>query len=48
MSIGTILGSMVPTWVGGASLLGGWSVFGGVVGGIVGIWVGVKLSKLLF
>jgi hypothetical protein len=48
MSIGTIIGSMVPTWVAGASLLGGWSVLGGVIGGIIGIWVGAKINKLFF
>jgi hypothetical protein len=46
MSIGTIVGGLVPTWLGDASLLDGWSILGGVVGGIVGIWVGAKINKL--
>lgn len=42
--VGLTLGSMVPALWGG-SLLGGWSILLGFVGGVVGIWLGVVISK---
>jgi len=47
MTIGTIVGGFVPVWFGDSSLLDGWSILGGLVGGALGIWLGVKLAKLL-
>lgn len=41
------IGSYVPTLFGDNDLLGGWSILGGLVGGLFGIWVGVKVSKYL-
>lgn len=38
-------GSYVPVLLGDASFFDGWSVLGGLVGGLFGIWVGAKLSK---
>ena len=44
-TIGIIIGSYVPILLGDSSLLDGWSILGGVIGGFLGIWVGVKLAK---
>ena len=41
---GTI-GAYVPVLFGDNDLLSGWSILGGVIGGLFGIWVGVKLAK---
>ena len=41
------LGSYVPMLFGDNSLLSGWSILGGMIGGFVGIWAGVKLYKLM-
>jgi len=43
VSVGGVLGGYVPVLLGAGSL-SGWSLLGGFVGGLVGIWVGVKLS----
>ena len=44
--VGMTLGSMVPMlWNG--DLLGGMSILLGLVGGIVGIWLGVKIGNAL-
>lgn len=48
MTIGTILGGLVPALFGDSSLFDGWSILGSVIGGILGIWVGAKVNKLLF
>lgn len=40
-----LIGSYIPVLFGDNDLLGGWSIFGGVVGGLFGIWVGVKLAQ---
>lgn len=40
-----LVGSYIPVLFGDNDLLGGWSIFGGVVGGLFGIWVGVKLAQ---
>jgi hypothetical protein len=47
MTIGTIIGGLVPIWLGDASLLDGWSILGGLIGGALGIWIGVKIGKAL-
>ena len=44
--LGTTLGSYIPVFWGG-SLLSLTSIFFSVMGGIVGIWIGYRLSKLL-
>ena len=46
MSIGMTVGAFVPLLWGG-SALGGWSILLGLVGGIVGIWAGVKVGNQL-
>lgn len=45
MTVGTIIGSILPTWLGDKEPFDVWSIVGGVVGGLAGIWLGVKLSK---
>lgn len=42
--IGMTLGSLVPALWGG-SMLGGMSILLGLVGGVVGIWLGVAVSN---
>ncbi len=39
------IGSYVPVLFGDNDLLSGWSILMGTVGGLFGIWVGVKLYK---
>ncbi len=39
------LGAYLPTLFGDAELLDGWSILGGLVGGLFGIWLGVVVSK---
>ncbi len=46
-TIGGAIGSYVPILFGDSELLDGWSILGGVVGGLAGIWLGVKLYKRL-
>jgi hypothetical protein len=41
----SIVGGYVPVLFGDNELLDGWSVLGGLVGGIVGIWLGVYAAK---
>lgn len=41
--VGGSIGGYVPVLL-GASSFGGWSILGAFVGGIVGIYVGVKMS----
>ena len=45
MTIGTTIGSFIPVWFGDSSFFDGWSILGGLIGGIAGIWLGVKISK---
>lgn len=44
-SVGGILGGYIPVMFGDNSLLDGWSILTGTIGGFVGIWLGVKLSQ---
>lgn len=46
LTIGGYLGSYVPTWF-GADLLSGWSIFGSLVGSLLGVWVGYKVAERL-
>lgn len=43
--IGMGTGSYIPVLFGDSSFLDGWSILGGLVGGIAGIWLGVQLAK---
>jgi len=40
-----LIGSYIPVLFGDNDLLSGWSILGGVIGGLFGIWVGVKLAQ---
>ena len=45
LTVGSAAGSFIPAlW--GADWFSMWSVFLGMVGGLVGIWAGYKLSRL--
>ena len=45
LTVGSVVGSYLPTlW--GAGFFSMWSVLLGGIGGLVGIWVGYKLSRL--
>lgn len=41
------LGGYLPVLFGDNNMLDGWSILGGLVGGIFGIWLGVVVSKRL-
>lgn len=41
----SIAGAYVPVLFGDTDMLSGWSILGGLIGGIFGIWVGVQVSK---
>lgn len=40
-----LVGSYLPVLFGDNDLLSGWSILCGVIGGLFGIWVGVKLAQ---
>jgi len=44
-TIGSIAGAYIPMLFGDKELIDGWGILMGVVGGIVGIWLGVVVSK---
>jgi len=41
----SIIGAYVPFIFGETDIFSGWSILGGFVGGIFGVWVGVKAAK---
>lgn len=43
--IGMTVGGCVPMLWGDDSFIGGWSLLLGLVGGILGVWLGAKLSS---
>jgi len=43
-----LVGNYVPTLFGNNDWFSIWSILGGVVGGIFGIWLGVVVSKRFF
>ena len=43
---GTV-GSYVPTLWGDNNFLSGWSILGGAIGGLFGIWAAVKANEYL-
>lgn len=45
-TLGMTVGGAIPALF-GASMLGGWSILGGLIGGFVGIWLGVVVSRQL-
>lgn len=46
-TVGGIVGGYVPVLFGDNEFLDGWSILAGTIGGIVGIWLGVVISKRL-
>lgn len=46
--IGELAGNFAPMLFGDKDLLSVWAILGGVVGGILGIWLGVVVSKRYF
>ena len=46
-TVGGIVGGYIPTLFGDTDFFSGWSILGGLVGGIFGIWLGVVVSKRL-
>jgi len=44
-TVGGIVGSYIPTLFGDTDFFSGWSILGGLIGGIFGIWLGVVVSK---
>lgn len=44
-TIGGIAGAYVPVLFGDSSLLDGWMILTSTIGGLLGIWAGVKISK---
>jgi hypothetical protein len=44
-SVFGFMGAYVPVLFGDNDMLSGWSILGGLVGGLFGIWLGVAASK---
>jgi hypothetical protein len=44
-TVGGAVGSYAPMLFGDMAFFDGWQLLGGLIGGLFGIWVGVKLSK---
>jgi hypothetical protein len=44
-TIFSMIGGYLPMLFGDNDLLSGWAILGGLVGGIVGIWLGVIVMK---
>lgn len=40
---GSVIGGYIPG-IFGAAGLNGWSILGAFVGGIIGIWIGIKIN----
>jgi hypothetical protein len=40
-----LAGNFFPYLVGESDLFSGWSILGGVFGGLFGIWIGVTVAK---
>lgn len=47
MGVGSTIGAVVPLMWGDANLMGGASIIWGLVGGVIGIWLGAKVSKAM-
>ena len=44
-SVFGFIGAYVPVLFGDNDMLSGWSILGGLVGGLFGIWLGAAASK---
>ncbi len=40
-----VLGGYIPVLLGDSDFLDGWTILAGLIGGFVGIWLGVIVSK---
>lgn len=47
MTLGSVVGGWLPWLFGNRDMLSGWVFAGSFIGGIVGIWVGAKVSRAL-
>lgn len=45
MGVGSTIGGLIPYLLGDNDLLSLWPILGSIVGGIIGIWLGVKISR---
>ena len=45
VTVFSLIGSYIPVLLGDHDMLSGWSILGGFVGGIFGIWLAVWVSK---
>lgn len=45
VAVFSIAGAYVPALFGDNDIFSGWSILGGFLGGIFGIWLGVKVAK---
>jgi uncharacterized membrane protein YfcA len=41
----SVVGAYIPALFGDGDLLDVWSILGGLIGGLFGVWLGVKASK---
>ncbi len=44
-TVGVGIGSYIPLLLGDNDIFSVWSILGGLIGGIAGIWLGVKVSQ---
>lgn len=44
-TVGGLVGGYVPFLFGDQNIFDAWSILGGLVGGLMGIWLGVVVSK---
>jgi len=42
----SVVGAYIPILLGDRELISGWSILGGLIGGFIGIWLGVIVSKM--
>jgi hypothetical protein len=47
MGVGSTLGAFLPFLWGDNNMLGGASIVWGLIGGVLGIWLGVVMSKAM-
>ena len=45
VTVFSTIGSLVPMLFGDNDLLGGWSIVGGLIGGLFGIWLAVFIYR---
>lgn len=45
MGVGSTVGGLVPYLLGDQDLVSVWPIIGSIIGGVIGIWLGVKISK---